>query len=186
MHVVKTLTSTGFTQHSLDKMMFYLVKTLPGDEHPTLVAVLVAYVDDFMTRYNKRWPKEEMMQHFTQDELTLDRNLEFKGKTISLRYCEEKRQYYLFLTQTKFISSMKSGRVSAQKHDEQLDATDMPEYRSVAGCLRWLAGQTRPGIAATISLCSRGSKAAYKDLAMMYQAVDHLHATKGLGIHQNQ
>lgn len=107
--VVKILLSLGFVQHSLAKMLFYLYRVLPGDKRPSLVAVLVAYVDDFLVSYNKRWNKSELMQMFTwgnRDELKLDGHLEFKSKTISLKYFNEKQRYFFKLTQTKFIEAM--------------------------------------------------------------------------------
>ena len=73
-------------------------------------------------------------------------------------------------------------RWEKKKYDQQIDPSDMPEYRSVGGCLQWLSGRCRPDVAATTSLCSKGTKATYKGLALMYQAVEHLHATKEMGI----
>lgn len=57
----------------------------------------------------------------------------------------------------------------------------MPEFRSGAGCLQWVAGQTRPDIASVVSLCSKGTKSTYADLQSMYSAVDHLIDTKEAG-----
>ena len=69
-----------------------------------------------------------------------------------------------------------------KKYDQQIDPSDMPESRSVGGCLQWLSGRCRPDVAATTSLCPKGTKATYKGLALMYQAVEHLHAIKEMGI----
>ena len=77
---------------------------------------------------------------------------------------------------------MKGGKVDRKRLKETLDAQDLGEFRSVSGCLQWLAGQTRPDVAAVVSLCSKGAKSTYEDLQNMYAAVDHLHATKEQGI----
>ena len=118
----------------------------------------------------------------SQQELAVDNPTEFKGKAGSLRFDHEKKLYYLALAQEKFISSMQGGKVEKKKYDQQIDPSDLPEYRSVGGCLQWLSGRCRPDVAATTSLCSKGTKATYKGLALMYQAVEHLHATKEMGI----
>lgn len=96
--------------------------------------------------------------------------MEFKGKEIHLRYDNERQQYVLDLKQEKFIQAFKSGNI---------------QYRSVAGSLQWVAGQTRPDVAATVSLHSKGGKATYADLAAMYEAVDHLRKTSDKGFTMN-
>lgn len=55
----------------------------------------------------------------------------------------------------------------------------------MAGSLQWVAGQTRPDVAATVSLHSKGGKATYADLAAMYEAVDHLRKTSDKGFTMN-
>jgi hypothetical protein len=69
----------------------------------------------------------------------VDNPTEFKGKARSLRFDHEKKLHYLALTQEKFISSMQGGKVEKKKYDQQIDPSDMPEYRSVGGCLQWLS-----------------------------------------------
>ena len=87
------------------------------------------------------------------------------------------------LTQSKFIAGMKVGNVARKKRlDQVIQPEDMPEFRSVAGCLQWLAGQCRPEVASTVSLCSRGTKSTYKDLQCLYDAVHLLHASPNSGI----
>ena len=95
-------------------------------------------------------------------ELTLNNNLEFKGKEIRLKF-EARSEYYLSFTQTKFIEALEVPKIKG-KGEETLQPADLPDYRSVSGSLQWVSGQTRPDVAATISLCSKGSKATYKDL----------------------
>ena len=183
-HVCTTLQKNGWKQHSLDKMMFYLYQKFPGQVRPTLAAVLIAYVDDFLLTHDSRFDRSKLTGLFTwgsQDELTLEHPLDFKGKQIALRYDAGKKQYTLCLNQAKFIESIKPGKVDKKRLKENIDASDMPEFRSVAGCLQWVAGQTRPDIAPVVSLCSKGTKSTYADLQAMYSAVDHLIETKDAG-----
>jgi hypothetical protein len=64
LHVTAVLLEIGFAQHSLDRMMLYMVKTLPGDSAPTLVAILIVYVDDFLLCHNKRWSRQQFLEQF--------------------------------------------------------------------------------------------------------------------------
>ena len=112
--------------------------------------------------------------------LSLENSLDFKGKKISLEYDTKSSEYILKLDQEKFISDMKGGKVSRKRFKETLDKKDLGEFRSVSGCLQWLAGQTRPDVAAVVSLCSKGEKSTYEDLHNMYGAVLHQTKTKGL------
>ena len=188
LHVTKTLIQAGFRQHSLDKMLYYLYTKLPGDSFESLAAVVVVYVDDFMVTYNERYDMKSFRNLFTwgsMQELTLDNPLEFKGKEISL--VENGTGFSLKLTQSKFIKAMKSGIVDKKKHKmtDVIDPSDLPEFRSIAGSLQWVAGQTRPDVASTVSLCSKGSNSTYQDLQHMYQAVNFLHETSEEGIVMN-
>ena len=79
-----------------------------------------------------------------------------------------------------FIKAFRSGHVKGKKCDS-LQQSDFPEYRSVAGSLQWVSGQTRPDVAATVSLHGKGSKATYADLMAVYDAVDHLRQTSDKG-----
>lgn len=183
--MVKTLTAAGFQQHTLDKMMFFRYAKLPGHEHESLVAVLVAYVDDFVLAHSSLYDRKHLLSLFTwgsSEELSLEKSVEFKGKTISLKYNKSQSQYELSLTQEKFISTLKSGTVNKKRLKDTLDVADQYELRSVAGCLQWVAGQCRPEVASTVSLSCRGSKSTYEDLSNMYKAIDHLIATPHQGL----
>ena len=145
--------------------MYYLVDKLPGSKTATLVCLVICYVDDFLLTHNSRFDRQPVLKLFSwgsQDELTLNNNLEFKGKEIRLKF-EARSEYYLSFTQTKFIEALEVPKIKG-KGEETLQPADLPDYRSVSGSLQWVSGQTRPDVAATISLCSKGSKATYKDL----------------------
>ena len=120
----------------------------------------------------------------SQSTLTPETPLDFKGKEIHLRYDNERQFFALDLKQEKFIKAFRSGCIKRKK-TESLRPEDFPEYRSVAGSLQWVAGQTRPDVAATVSLHSKGSKATYANLASMYDAVEHLRRTSDKGFTMN-
>ena len=184
-HVIATLLRAGYVQSSLDKMLFFLYKKLDGSKHPVLCAVAIVYVDDFLLTHDSRYDRNHLLQLFkwgSQNELTVDNPLEFKGKEIALKRNPDTGELELHLNQRKFISEMKGGKVDRKRLKQTLDDKDLGEFRSVSGCLQWLAGQTRPDVAAVVSLCSKGAKSTYEDLQNMYSAVEHLHATMEHGI----
>ena len=185
LHVIKLLTQAGYVQSSLDKMLFFYHEKLSGCEQSVLCAIAIVYVDDFLLCHDTRYDRDHLLKLFkwgSQNELTPDNSLDFKGKKISLIYDNSSNEYHLKLDQEKFISEMKGGTVSKKRFKETLDAADLGEFRSVAGCLQWLAGQTRPDVSAIVSLCSKGAKSTYEDLNNMYLAVEHLHQTKDRGL----
>ena len=115
-HVTKTLLSAGFRQHSLDKMLFVLYAKLTSAEHETLVAALIAYVDDFLLVHNERWDRNALTSLFewgSKEVPALDNSIVFKGKELSLR--QHGNQTYLALTQKAFIEGMKVGSVQCEK-----------------------------------------------------------------------
>ena len=186
MHVCRRLKECGWQRHSLDKMLFFLYQRPAGFKEEILVAAAIVYVDDFLVTFNEYFNHQELLQIFnwgSQTTLTTENHLEFKGKEIYLRY--DKRGFYVLeIKQQKFIEAFKSGKISDKK-DDPLKPSDFPEYRSVAGSLQWVSGQTRPDVAATVSLHSKGSKAQYSDLLAMYDAVEHLRNTKTKGFIMN-
>ena len=182
LHVIRTLLQSGWKQSSLDKMLFYRFAKFPNEKQPILAAVLLVYVDDFLLAHDKRFNREELIKQFTwgsQDELSLDNPLEFKGKQLVLKRQDDK--YVLSLNQTKFINAMVGGKVAKKQFADTVKSEDMSEFRSVAGSLQWVAGQTRPDVGATVSLSCKGTKSTYQNLSDMYLAIQHLQDTKDSG-----
>ena len=182
LEVHRRLISAGFTRHTLDHQLYFLWQKLPGETYPCLCCIIIVYVDDFLMTHDVRYDRSRVLGLFTwgsQGELALGKPLEFKGKEIHLENDAREGLQYLRLTQEKFIDTLTRGK--ATKSDNQLRPEDLPEFRSVAGSLQWLSGQTRPDVAATVSLGSKGGKSTYKDLANMYDAIDLLKRTKTQG-----
>lgn len=187
LHVCRKLKECGWQQHSLDKMLFFRYGKVQGIKEEILLAVCIVYVDDFLLSYNEKFNMQELLAMFnwgSKENLTTEKPLEFKGKELHLRFDDERKLYLLDIKQEKFIDAFKGGAISGKKTDA-LRAADFPEYRSVAGSLQWVAGQTRPEVAAAVSLHSKGNKATYADLGALYDAVTHLQKTKNKGFTMN-
>ena len=58
----------------------------------------------------------------------------------------------------------------------------MKEYRSCAGSLQWLAGSTRPDIAATVSLSNHGVNSNPSQLKVLYECIDYVKETLDHGL----
>ena len=65
MHVCKCLKASGWIQHSLDKMLFFLYKKVKGFAGEILVAVAVVYVDDFLVTFSDHFNKGELLSLFS-------------------------------------------------------------------------------------------------------------------------
>ena len=157
-HVVATLLRADFTQHRLDRMCFY-TKDLDG----RLMVILIVHVDDFLAAFRSDYNKQELENMFTwgtHGELTLDKPIEFRGKEINL--IKEGDTYSVNITQRSFIRELTMGQIPKGKlMTEQLDKDGWREFKSVAGSLQWLAGQSRPDAAA---VTNKGRETTYNDL----------------------
>ena len=175
-HVVATLLRADFTQRRLDRMCFY-TKDLDG----RLMVILIVHVDDFLAAFRSDYNKKELENMFTwgtHGELTLDKPIEFRGKEINL--IKEGDTYSVNITQRSFIRELTMGQILKGKlMTEQLDKDGWREFKSVAGSLQWLAGQSRPDAAA---VTNKGRETTYNDLFTLYEAIAAVKATENLGI----
>ena len=113
--------------------------------------------------------------------LTLEENVTYKGKEINL-IKDSDGELYIKLTQRSFIQNLKTGKVPRGKKDELLDEASWPEFRSVTGCLQWIASQTRPEVASCVSLSNKGKETTYGNLQDMYECIDYLKEFPDTGI----
>ena len=185
LEVTKRLKGAGYEQHSLDRQLYLYWGSPPGHKTPILLSLCIVYVDDFLLCHSDLYDRNHILALFkwgSQQELSVSEHIEFKGKEIRLR-TDSPGHFYLKITQEKFIDSLTGdpSKLSKEKAKTTIDASDLSELRSVGGCLQWVAGQTRPDVAATVSLSSRGGKTTYGELNNMYLAVEHLKATRSEG-----
>ena len=171
LHVVNQLTKGAkLTQHHLDQMLFY-----EKDQSGNLLVLAIVHVDDFLVTYRQDYNLEKITKLFQWgSQTTLDENtpIIFRGKTIKLVKKDE--QYQIKVNQTEFIKEMPSGGLPRGRlhGDACLSKEEWKEYRSCAGSLQWLSGQTRPDVGATVSLSNRGQETGPADLKMLYDCID--------------
>jgi hypothetical protein len=168
--VCRRLKTINFIQHSLDHLLFY---KRDGDK---LLAICIVYVDDVLLAYREDYNKEEFHNLFkwgSEKELTLTEPLEFKGKEIIL--IEQDGKFNLKVTQKRFIKNTEPGKVARGRITEgpPLTPQEQTEFRSVTGSIQWLAGQTRPEVAAWVSLANKEKDTSPADLAQLYQTLDY-------------
>lgn len=180
--VAKRLRELGFVCHSFDKMLFWF-----PDPHnaPSPCALLVCYVDDFLLTHNEHFPFKKFQASFkwgSQQYACPGEPIIFKGKEIHVCH-DEKKELYVKITQTTFINGLNEGmKVNKAKRNARISDEDWPEFRSISGCLQWLAGQTRPDLASAVSLSNKGLETTYADLEALNQTLDFAKSTAHLGL----
>ena len=179
--VSRRFLSTGYLQHSLDRLLFY--KRSKDGAH--LMAIAIVYVDDVLMASRLDYDKSEILNQFTwgsSAELTTEQSLTFKGKELSLVKADDK--YHLKVTQKQFIANSEPGQVRKGRIQEgpPLSMEEQTEFPSLTGSIQWLAGQTRPELAAWVSLANKGKDTGPAELAQLYSTLDYAreHADDGL------
>ena len=177
--VVRRMQSIDFVQHHLDRMLFY--KRVNG----RLMAACIVYVDDFLLTCRTDYRKEELLELFSwgsQKQLSIEQPLEFKGKELILKSSD--KAFHLHVTQTKFIDNTDGGKLAKGRIGQggTLTSAEQAEFRSVTGSLQWLASQTRPEIAAWVSLANKGGETSPADLSSLYETLEFCRETKHLGL----
>ena len=137
--------------------------------------MLLSYREDFDTAI--------VLDKFTwgsAKELNLEQPLEFKGKGISLLQHQDK--FHVKVTQKQFLANSEPGRVKKGRIQEG-PPLSTAKLRSVTGTLQWLAGQTRPELAAWVSLANKGKKdTGPAELAQLYATLDYARENSEAGL----
>ena len=180
LEVVRRMKSINYSQHSLDHLLFYKI------EAGELFSVCIVYVDDFLLTCRETYNKSELFDLFTwgsQKQLSLEQPLEFKGKELTLKKTKDDK-LHLHVTQTKFINNTEKGKVQKGRiaQGPPLTTAEETEFRSVTGSLQWLTSQTRPDIAAWVSLSSRGKETGPAELAQLYETLEFCKLTPEHGL----
>ena len=178
-HIVKKLKEAGFRRHRLDHTVYYKC-----DEAEELMIVLLFHVDDFLVAFREDYNFDELLSMFTwgQKNLLDEGDLVFKGKEVNLRFIDG--EYQIVVTQKAFVSELQKGKLPRGRASEttKLSPDELREYRSCAGSLQWLAGCTRPDVAATVSLNNLGSDNGPMQLKAMYDCIDYVKDTAQDGL----
>ena len=180
-HVINVLTKQlGLRQHRLDKMFLY-----GRDAAGLLNIAMIIHVDDFLVTYRQDYDFERFCECFrwgSKTLLTLDQQIVFRGKEITLN--KVKDHFEITVTQSAFIKEMDSGSVPKNRRSdtEKLTAEEWREYRSCAGSLQWLGGQTRPDVCSLVSLSNKGQDTTTRQLQDLYETIDIVKQTSSIGI----
>ena len=181
--VVRRCQKVGYVQHSQDHLMFY------KHRNGKLVSLCIVYVDDFLLACSTKYDKEELLSQFTwgsRNNLTVSTPFVFKGKELSLHEVNTAsgKRYHLHVTQTEFIKATPAGKLARGRAQEPtpLTATERAEFKSVTGSIQWLSSQTRPDLAAAVSLANRGKETTTADLATLYSAINYAKETAKQGL----
>ena len=165
LNVLTTCLKKNFIQHRYDKCL--LIKR---DAKGLLQVVMIVHVDDFVVMFRSDYDVEELRQMFTWGSTTLldEKNeIIFRGKEI--RMVKTNGKITLKVTQRAFIEEMSCGTLARGRLSaESLDESEWREFRSVAGSLQWLGGQTRPDLCSTVSLANKGRDTKPSDLKTLF------------------
>jgi hypothetical protein len=178
-NVLKTAKAKDFDQHRYDKCM--LIKR---DQQRRLLVVMIVHVDDFLVTYREDYPIDELKAMFRWGSTTLltpENEIVFRGKEIKMHLIQGKT--VLKVTQKAFIDEMSAGQLARGRlQAEQLNPEEWKEFRSVAGSLQWLGGQTRPDVCSAVSLANKGAETSPKDLKTLFSYIDLAKQTSDLGL----
>ena len=145
LEVVSRMTELGYVQHSFDHMVFIkrIANNDAGDIN-SLLSVVLVYVDDFFGVHRSDYSFDEVKEAFEWGNLDFflpGKPTTFKGKELTLTPTSAGR-LQLKITQKDFIDNLDSGRIAKGTDlTAPLTAAQQAEFRLVAGCLQWLAGQ---------------------------------------------
>ena len=111
--------------------------------------------------------------------LTPDNEIVFRGKEIRTH----QGKFTLKVTQRNFINETSVGQLARGRLSaDSLTEAEWREFRSVAGSLQWLGGQTRPDLCSAVSLANRGRETKPSDLKDMFEYVEIAKQTPELGL----
>ena len=180
-HVIKILTNLDYERHSWDSMLF-----LKYNKQDQIVSMILVYVDDFLGVHRQDYDINEVHKAFTWGELSyfeLGQSKTFKGK--ELQFTKNKaNRVILRITMSKFLDTVEPCKISRGRLQQPplLSDKEKKEYRSISGCLQWLASQARPELCPAVSLSNHGLETTIHDLKALQDALDFAKATPNDGI----
>ena len=116
--------------------------------------MVLVYVDDFLMCFHETYDISVLKGMFKWGEWTdVRKGIKFKGKELVLVQ-QPNGELCVRVTQTEFTRNSSVGKITRDRShgNPLLTPAEMTEFRSCSGCLQWLAGQTRPDLAAGVSL----------------------------------
>ena len=169
LHVLDTLLKLGWTKHSLDPCLF-----LFKDSSNTVVAVLGIHVDDIIASSISDDPEilTNVEKSFAWGSAWEKNDFVFIGRRIV-----KAADSTITMSQSHYASEVIITKDRADP-EEKLNKESLSDFRSAIGSLQWLAGTTRPDLAADASLLQRSvSELTHGDLQQANQALKYVKAT---------
>ena len=154
----------GFVQHSVDAMMF--LKYRNGQ----IIVVCIFHVDDLLLTCDATYDLSELNATFSWGSMTFAPEvLTFCGRQIidmpdKVIVCQP---VYIEGTEARQVSSHR------KKGSQSLTSEENTEFDSCGGVLSWVAGISRPEVAAGTSLAKSGDR-KLQDLEKFYELVKYV------------
>jgi hypothetical protein len=115
-----------------------------------LDAICTFHVDDMLLACSPRYPLTELMRSFEWGTVAqAPEAITYCGKEVRVDY----EQKTITVAQAEYVTALRPRRIAAGRLLEAPDLTpeELTEYRSCVGSLQWLAGNTRPDLAAGLA-----------------------------------
>jgi hypothetical protein len=169
LHVHDTMIQLHWVQHSLDPCIF-LYKNAKGE----VVAVVGIHVDDILACALDARVLNEVEKSFSWGSAWEKNDFVFVGRRI-VKHDDGK----ITISQSHYATDV---IISKNKNDPETkmgtDRDAMSEFRSAIGSLQWMAGTTRPDLAADTSLLQKGhNDLTYGDLHEANSILKYVKAT---------
>ena len=172
--VIKRMTALGFVQHSADSMLFYKL------ENGELVAVGIFHVDDLIFTCAARYDMTKLHESFKWGDIKYaPETITFCGREV------HDQSDRVIIRQPTYIRNTESKKVSSHRAsgEPRLSPEEITELKSCSGALQWIAGQSRPDVAAGTSLAKKSDEElTITELKKVYELIDYARATDQAGI----
>ena len=182
MHIVKILVhKLQYVRHSWDCMLF-----LKYNENNEIISMIMVYVDDFIGIHRQDYDISEVHQAFKWGDMSyfkLDEAKTFKGKELTFSRNQAGR-VILRVSMAKFLETVEPLKIAQGRlqKDPLLTENEKKDYRSLSGCLQWLASQARPELCPAVSLSNHGNETTIHDLKTLQDALEFAQQTPSKGI----
>ena len=175
--------SKGWKVHSLDPCLFLWKATWKedGQDVSQVVALLGVHVDDIMVTALPEWEKETvdpLRTAFEWGGAWEEDNFVFTGRKIT-----KLSDGGYMLDQQRYVKEVTATKTQKEVIPLKGNPTLMSEFRSGIGSLQWLAGTTRPDIAADVSLLQKSMEdLTSDDLNEINKVLRYVKVTADAGI----
>ena len=170
-HVVKILLKLGYVRHAWECMLF-----LKYNKAGQIISMVMIYVDDFIGIHRQDYKIDEVHNALAWGELAyfeLDQPKTFKGKELTFTENASNR-VILKISMSKFLETVEPLKIAKGRLQQEplLTEAEKKDYRSLSGCLQWLASQARPDVCPAVSLSNHGLATTIHGLKVLQESGD--------------